>query len=180
MGQMRRLTGVLATAALFAAAPAWAVAKGGSLYVKCATAKLLKDPKASAAKVTDLAEGDEVIWNGAAAKPYHDVSAKKAGKAGFIDAACLSPSKPATEYATTGGSGISSAAFQSSGAATKGLSEGAIKYADGKGADRPKVAAQLVYVEENTKHRASMSDSGTEAWAKKAGVNTSGGKEAKR
>jgi hypothetical protein len=177
---MKRIVLGAVAATVLAATPAWAVAKGGSLYIKCASAKLLKDPKATGAKVADLAEGEEVVWNGAAAKPYHDVSAKKSNKSGFVDAACLSPSKPATEYATTGGSGISSTAFASSGAATKGLSEGAIKYADGKGADRPKVAAQLVYVEENTKHRASMSDSGTEAWAKKAGVNVSGGKEAKR
>jgi hypothetical protein len=174
---MKRFSSALALAAVMTAAPAWAVAKGGSLYIKCATAKLLKEPKAAAAKVSDLAEGDEVVWNGAAAKPYHDVQSKKAGKQGFVDASCLSPSKPASEYATGGGA-INAEAFKSSGAATKGLSQGAITYANEKPADVKKNAAQIIWVEENTKVKTDPNDKGFHEWAKKQGVNFSAGKVA--
>lgn len=169
---MKRIVLGAVAAGVLAATPAWAVAKGGSLFIKCASAKLLKDPKATGAKVADLADGDEVIWNGAAAKPYHDVTAKKAGKSGFVDMACLSPSKPSSEYSTSG-SAINSEAFKSSGAATKGLSQGAITYANEKPADVKKNAAQIIWVEENTKVKTDPKDKGFAEWAKKAGVNFS-------
>ena len=44
----------LALAVVMAAVPAWAVAKGGSLYIKCASAKLLKEPKAAASHTTPV------------------------------------------------------------------------------------------------------------------------------
>ncbi len=176
---MRRVVTSLAIAAVLTAAPAWAVAKGGSLYIKCASAKLLKDAKASGAKLLDLAEGDEVVWNGPGAKPYHDVTAKKANKSGFVDAACLSPSKPSNEYAANG-SAINAEAFKSSGAATKGLSQGAITYANEKPADVKKNAAQIIWVEENTKVKTDPKDKGYAEWAKKAGVVFAGGKVASK
>ncbi len=176
---MRTITLMLASAALLAATTAGAVAKGGSLYIKCASAKLLKEPKASAAKVADLADGEEVVWNGPATKPYHDVSSKKVGKAGFVDAACLSPSKPASEYSASG-SAINAEAFKSSGAATKGLSQGAITYANEKPADVKKNAAQIIWVEENSKVKTDPKDKGYAEWAKKAGVVFAAGKVASK
>jgi hypothetical protein len=175
---MRTVTLLLASTALLAATPCWAVAKGGSLYVKCATAKLLKEPKATAAKAADLADGDEVVWNGAAAKPYHDVSPKKGGQ-GFVDAACLSPSKPASEYSSSGAA-INTAAFKSSGAATKGLSKAALTYADGEAPDVKKNAAQIIWVEENSKVKTDPKNKGYQEWAKKAGVVFAAGKVASK
>lgn len=167
---MRRLAVGALAAAVLTAGPAFAVAKGGKLYAKCNPTKVQKSDSATGATVATLKVGDELSWEGPGKKkPYHSVTV--GGKNGFVDQACLSPSKPSDEYATSGGAAISAEAFKSSAAATKGLSEGAIKYADAKGNDRPAVAAQLVYVEENTKNKANPGDPGTADWAKKAGVN---------
>jgi hypothetical protein len=92
----------------------------------------------------------------------------------------LSPSKPTTEYATTGGAAISAEAFKSSGAATKGLSQAAITYSNEKGQDKQRTAAQIIYVEENTKLKTDPSDKEYREWAKKAGVNFAAGKVASK
>ncbi len=116
-----------------------------------------------------LKPGDEVEWQ----KPGHQAvprGERSADATGYVDQSCLSRAKPATEYASSGGAAISAEAFKSSAAATKGLSPGAITYANEKGPDKQRVAAQIIYVEENTKHRTAAADKEFAAWAKKAGV----------
>ncbi len=162
----RQAVGALALAAVFAAGTAGAEEK--TLYAKCNPTKVQKTASASGATASTLKLGDEVTWVKPATKPYHEV--KVGGATGFVDQVCLSKAKPASEYATSGGGAISAEAFKSSGAATKGLSQGAITYANEKGPDKQRLAAQIVYVEENTKHRTAASDKEYAAWAKKAGV----------
>jgi hypothetical protein len=167
---MRRLAvNALTLAVVLAAATALAMEKGGTLYAKCNPTKVQKKPSASAATEKSLKPGDEVAWQGASkSKPYHEVQV--GGATGYVDQACLTRAKPTAEYASSGGAAISAEAFKSSAAATKGLSSGAITYANEKGPDKQRLAAQIIYVEENTKNRTAPGDKEFAAWAKKAGV----------
>jgi hypothetical protein len=164
---MRRLAvKLLAVTAGLAAAGAHAEK---TLYAKCNPTKVQKDPKGSASTLATLKPGDEVVWEGPSpSKPYHKVKANN--QEGFIDQACLTKSHSEGEFASSGGAAISADAFKSSAAATKGLSTGAITYANEKGPDKSALAAQIIYVEENTKNRTSPGDKEFVGWAKKAGV----------
>jgi hypothetical protein len=147
---MKKLFSVIAASALLSASAAWAIAKGGSLYIKAKDVKLLKDPKAGSKEVTAVALGEEVKWLGASEKDksFHEVEYK--GKKGFVLMSSLSPSAPAKEIASDGKS-MSAQAFASSGAATKGLTSAGVKYA---GQDAAAAAADVVYIEEHTKAKA--------------------------
>ena len=121
-GNMKRLYGAVATAALWGATSAWAVKIGDNLYIKTKGVKLLKDAKATAAAVgKELSVGDAVVWKGADAKDkaFHQVEA--GGKPGFVLMTSLSPNKPSPETMETGKEPIDAKSFASSGAATKAL-----------------------------------------------------------
>ena len=141
----------LLTAVLLLSSAAFAVAKGGTLYIKSKDTKVLKDAKASASAVATLQPGDEVIWNGASEKDkaFHEVQVK--GKKGFVLQANLSPTKPAEEVDSSTGKPISKQAFASSAAATKALTPAGVKYAKGNGVKSSEAAAQIIYVEELNK-----------------------------
>lgn len=143
----------LLTAALLLSSAAFAVAKGGTLYIKSKDTKVLKDAKAGASAVTTLQPGDEVVWNGPSAKDksFHEVQAK--GKKGFVLQINLSPTKPVEESDSTG-KPLSKSAFASSAAATKGLTEAGVKYAKESGIKDSEAAAQIIYTEEFNKQKA--------------------------
>lgn len=146
---MRRTRWLLGAAAVFAlGGVTWAgVSKGGKLYITAKNTKVLAGPSPTANVVTTLQPGAEVTWNGAdgSNKQFHHVI-DAAGKKGLVFQSNLSPSKPKLELvAGAGGKEMDPKAFASSGAATKALSEGSIRYAEGKGMkDAPK---QLLVLE---------------------------------
>lgn len=143
----------VAVIALIGASGAWAVAKGGKLYIKSKDTKVLKEAKAGAATAATAQPGDEVIWNGPAAdKQFHEVMYK--GKKGFVLMANLSPSAPVAEIDASSGKPMSAQSFASSGAATKGLTPAGVKYAKASGQGEADAAADIIYVEEHNKAKA--------------------------
>ena len=143
----------LAAIALIGACGAWAVAKGGTLYIKSKDTKVLKDPKADAKAVVTLQPGAEVVWNGPAEKDktFHEISS--AGKKGYVLMTNLSPNKPAQEIDASTGKPMSAQAFASSGAATKALTPAAIKYAESKGPSANEAACEIIYLEEHNNNQ---------------------------
>ena len=138
----------LAAIALIGASGAWAVAKGGTLYIKSKDTKVLKDPKADAKAVTTLQPGAEVTWNGPSDKDktFHEVMA--GGKKGFVLMSNLSPNKPASEIDSSSGKPMSAQAFASSGAATKALTPAGVTYAQGE-VKKTEAAAEIIYAEQH-------------------------------
>ncbi len=127
----------LTMAVLLAATPqlAGAVAMGGTLYIKTDKTRLL--PKADASAKADSAPllkvGEAVKWKGAdpANKQFHQIEV--GGKTGFVLQQNLTATAPSPEFlAKDNGKSIDAQAFASSGAATKALSEAALKYAGEK------------------------------------------------
>ena len=141
----------VAAIALISAGGAWAVAKGGKLYIKSKDTKVLKDPKAGATAVVTVQPGTEVVWNGASDKDkaFHDVSVK--GKQGFVLMSNLSPNQVSAELDASSGKPMSAQAFASSGAATKALTPAAIKYSETKKGTAEESAAMVIYVEEHNR-----------------------------
>lgn len=139
----------VAAIALISAGGAWAVAKGGKLYIKSKDTKVLKDPKAGATAVVTVQPGTEVTWNGASDKDkaFHDVTVN--GKKGFVLMSNLSPSAPATEIDSSTGKPMSAQAFASSGAATKALTPAGVTYAKGNGPSQSDAAAEIIYAEQH-------------------------------
>src|SRR6185503_2933866 len=127
------------------AANAFAVKKGDKLFIKGNGVNMWDKVDASGKK-TALKQGDEVTWNGPSDKDksMHEIEFKK--KKGFIQMANLTPNKPADEVTSSDGKTTSAAAFASSGAATKAMSESGLKYAQGEPA-ATEVAAGLVHLE---------------------------------
>lgn len=144
----------VAAIALISASGAWAVAKGGKLYIKSKDTKVLKDAKAGAATVATVQPGKEVTWNGPspADKTFHEISVD--GKKGFVLMSNLSPSAPVAEIDSSSGKPMSAQSFASSGAATKGLTPAGVKYAKASGQGAADAAADIIYVEEHNKAKA--------------------------
>lgn len=138
----------VAAIALISAGGAWAVAKGGKLYIKSKDTKVLKDAKAGAGAVTTLQPGTEVVWQGASEKDktFHAIEA--GSKKGFVLMSNLSPSKPATEIDSTSGKPMSAQAFASSGAATKALTPAGVTYAKDN-VSKTEAAAEIIYAEQH-------------------------------
>lgn len=147
---MKKMFGIIAAGALLGASSAWAIASGGTLYIKAKDVKLLKEAKTGSKELTPIALGEEVKWIKAndKDKSFHEIEYK--GKKGFVLMSSLSPSAPVKEIAGDGKS-MSAQAFASSGAATKGLTSAGVKYA---GQDAAGAAADVVYLEETTKAKA--------------------------
>ena len=145
---MKRVGLVLAAVAMFSAGGAWAVAKGGVLYIKSKDCTVLKEPKLGAAWPNKLQPGTEVIWNGPSDKDkqFHEISLQ--GKKGFVLMSNLTPNKPQLEIDTSTGKPMSAQAFASSGAATKALTPAGVKYAEASGVSEKEAAAEVIYVEQ--------------------------------
>ena len=130
---MRHTFAFMVVATLAFAAPAWAVSKGGKLYIKSKDTKVLEKADPKSKPLGTLQPGDEVTWNGAdpANKQFHAIDSGKLK--GFTMQQNLSPSKPQAELlAKDNGAPIDAKAFASSGAATKALNDAALKAADKK------------------------------------------------
>ncbi|MBL8911828.1 MAG: hypothetical protein JNM17_14135 [Archangium sp.] len=127
------------------ASNAFAIAKGGTLYIACKDSKLLKDAKVGAKPVSPavLAEGSEVKWLGASEKDksFHEVEYQ--GKKGFVQMSCLKPHKPLAEAAAD-------PTFAAQAANTKCCTTGAVRYAGGSKEEQD-AAAQLLKLEEFNK-----------------------------
>ena len=138
----------VAAIALISAGGAWAVAKGGTLYIKSKDTKVLKEPKAGSTAVVTVQPGTEVIWNGASPtdKTFHDVTV--GGKKGFVLMSNLSPSKVSTEIDSSSGKPMSAQAFASSGAATKALTPAGVTYAKDN-VSKSEAAAEIIYAEQH-------------------------------
>jgi hypothetical protein len=136
-------------ALVLSAQSALAVSVGDKLYVKSKDTLLLKDPKASSAKLSTLQPGTEVIWQGASAKDKQFQQVNAGGKTGFVLTSNLTPQQPQLEFDSTG-KPFSNKAFASSGAATK---DAPPRAASRGNAATESAAAQLIYLEElnNTK-----------------------------
>ena len=148
---MKRGIRALAAVALLSATGAFAVAKGGTLYIKSKDTKILKEPKAGAAAVSTVQPGTEVVWNGPSEKDKQFHAITVGGKQGFVLMANLSPNKPAGEIDKATGKSMDTKAFASSGAATKGLTEASLKYSKEK--DLNKSTIEVIYAEEHSKNK---------------------------
>jgi hypothetical protein len=126
---------LLASALALTGSAALAVNVGGALFIRAKGTKLMATTSPTANTLAVLQPGQQVVWNGAdpANKQWHRVTFE--GKKGVIFQANLSPQRPKMELtAKGGGAEVDPQAFASSGAATKALSEAAIKYAHEKNA----------------------------------------------
>jgi len=139
----------VAAIALISASGAWAVAKGGKLYIKSKDTKVLKEAKAGATAVATLQPGKDVTWNGPSAtdKTFHEVVTAD-GKKGFVLMTNLSPNPVASEIDSSSGKPMSAQAFASSGAATKALTPAGVNYAKDT-PNKAEAAAEIIYVEQH-------------------------------
>jgi hypothetical protein len=142
---------LLLTLVLSTAQSALAIAVGGKLYVKSKDTPLLKDPKASSAKLTTLQPGTEVTWKGASAKDKQFQEVEANGKKGFVLTSNLSPQQPQQEFDGSVGKPMSAQAFANSGAATK---DGPPRTQYQGSSAAQEAAAELIYVEELNKAKA--------------------------
>jgi len=147
---MRRLGWwlLIPLALAMASGSALAVKVGEPLYVRAKNTKIFESPAADAAVVATLQPGQQVTWQGShETKGWHKVEVN--GKQGVTMQANLTPNKPSTEL-TASGAEVDPQAFASSGAASKALSEGSVKYADAKGG-LESAAIQLITLEQLAK-----------------------------
>ena len=147
-----RFSPLLLALVLSMAPRAHAVAVGGKLYVKSKDTPLLKEPKASSAKITTLQPGAEVTWKGASAKDKQFQEVEAAGKKGFVLTSNLTPSQPQQEVDGSTNKPTSAPPFASSGAATKGTF--GPSHAPYQSTASQEAAAELIYVEELNKAKA--------------------------
>lgn len=128
---MRKHGWMVLLAAMAVGGAAVAAKVGDPLYIKAKNTKIFASPAANAAVIATMQPGQQVVWKGAhETKGWHKVAVD--GKDGVTMQANLSPNKPATEL-TASGAEVDAQAFASSGAASKALSEGSVKYAETKG-----------------------------------------------
>jgi SH3-like domain-containing protein len=128
---------LMVTLVLCAAGTAVAVKPGEPLHVKARNTRLMASAAPTANVVAILQPGQKVTWLGAdpKSKQWHQVRAED-GKKGVVFQSNLSTKPPNMELiATEGGRQVDPKTFANSGAAVKGLSNGAIQY--GKGQKAP-------------------------------------------
>jgi hypothetical protein len=132
----KRVRVLLAALSLCAAAIALAADAKNTLYVKARNTRLMASAAPTANVVAILQPGQQVTWLGADAsnKQWHRVRVDgKKPKEGLVFQSNLSTKPPDMELTTkSGGRPVDATAFANSGAAVKGLSDGAIAYGNGK------------------------------------------------
>jgi hypothetical protein len=132
----KRVRVLLAALSLCAAITALAADDKNTLYVKARNTRLMASAAPTADVVAILQPGQQVTWLGADAKnkQWHRVRLNgKKPKEGLVFQSNLSTKPPNMELTTkNGGNPIDATAFANSGAAVKGLSDGAIVYGNGK------------------------------------------------
>lgn len=132
----KRVRVLLAALSLCAAVTALAADDKNILYVKARNTRLMASAAPTADVVAVLQPGQQVTWLGADAKnkQWHRVKvAGKKPKEGVVFQSNLSTKPPNMELTTKNdGRPMDATAFANSGAAVKGLSDGAIAYGNGK------------------------------------------------
>jgi hypothetical protein len=132
----KRVREVLAVLSLCAAVTALAADDKNTLYVKARNTRLMASASPTADVVAILQPGQQVTWMGADTKnkQWHHVKVKgKETQQGLVFQSNLSTKPPNMELTVRNGSRpVDATAFANSGAAVKGLSEGAIAYGNGK------------------------------------------------
>lgn len=135
---IRKTVPLLAAAlSLCTLSPARAAEKKTStfLYVKARNTRLMASAAPTANVVAILQPGQAVEWLGAdpKARQWHHVK-MPSGKQGLVFQSNLSKQPPSMELVAQDGGKkeVNAGVFASSGAAVKGLSDGAIKYGQGK------------------------------------------------
>ncbi|MBN1206753.1 MAG: SH3 domain-containing protein [Myxococcaceae bacterium] len=125
---------LVATLVLFATGTALAVKPGGILYVKARNTRLMASASPTADVVAILQPGQQVTWRGADPKnkQWHRVEVR--GRKGVVFQSNLATKPPNMELVAEDGTRkVDPVAFANSGAAVKGLSDGAIQYGRKKG-----------------------------------------------
>ena len=145
---MKRGIRALAAIALIGASGAWAVAKGGKLYIRSKDTKVLKEPKAAATAVATVQPGKEVTWQGASPvdKQFHEITVD--GKKGYVLMSNLSPNPVAQEIDSSTGKPFPAQSFASSGAATRALTPAGVTYAKDS-PSKSDAAAEIIYAEQH-------------------------------
>ena len=132
----KRVRVLLAALSLCAAVTALAADNKSTLYVKARNTRLMASASPTANVVAILQPAQQVTWVGTDAKNklWHRVKVKgEKSQEGFVFQSNLSTRAPNMELTVkSGGQPVDAQAFANSGAAVKGLSEGAIKYGKGK------------------------------------------------
>jgi hypothetical protein len=113
---------------LLVASAVHAVKSGDVLYVRARDTGLMSRPTPTADAVRTLQPGTPVSYVAPArdAKGWHEVQAGESR--GFVYQSNLSTQKPKAELVKHNGPALDPTAFASSGAATKALTEGAVRY----------------------------------------------------
>jgi hypothetical protein len=139
--------------ALALCAVSTALAAGTSastLYVKARNTRLMASASPTADVVAILQPGQKVIWKGADPKnkQWHHVVAED-GKAGLVFQSNLSKQQPSMGLVAKDGTrSTDTRDLVSSGAAIRGLADGAIKYGEEKGKKQPSFSASVTQVED--------------------------------
>ena len=131
----KRVRVLLAALSLCAAITALAADGKDTLYVKARNTRLMASASATADVVAILQPGQQVTWLRADPKnkQWHHVKVTgKKPQQGLVFQSNLSTKPPNMELTTQSGRPVDATAFANSGAAVKGLSEGAIAYGNGK------------------------------------------------
>jgi hypothetical protein len=110
-------------------APAWALKDGDMVYVRARNTKLLSEPRADAGAKQTLKPGEALTWRKAAARSFHEVQTAAEKKTGFVYYANLALKPPGEERWASSNTTVDRESFSSSGAATKGLTQGALQLA---------------------------------------------------
>lgn len=111
------------------ACQAHALDTGDAVYVKARNTKLLLAPSASAEVKAVLRVGDVLRWTAKEPNGFHAVRLPGKDTVYFVYGANLSLKAPTQEKWASSGTTVDTKGFASSGAATKGLSEGAFQLA---------------------------------------------------
>ncbi|MDY7225914.1 SH3 domain-containing protein [Hyalangium rubrum] len=139
----------MAVLALCAGGTTLAVKPDGTLYVKARNTRLMANASATADAIAILQPGKAVTWKGADPKnkQWHRVEVD--GKKGVVFQSNLAAQPPNLELITKNGEQkVDPVAYASSGAAVKGLSQGAIDYGNGKGTNYAEATKQIQKLEE--------------------------------
>jgi hypothetical protein len=132
----KRVRVLLAALSLCAAVTAVAADNKNTLYVKARNTRLMASTSPTADVVAILQPGQQVTWLKADEKnkQWHHVKVDgKKPQQGLVFQTNLSTRPPNMELTTkSGGRPVDATAFANSGAAVKGLSEGAIAYGKGQ------------------------------------------------
>lgn len=115
--------------ALLPCAPAWALKDGDTVYVRARNTKWLAKPDAGAPVKRTLRAGDALTWRRAAAGNFHEVQPGAEKKTGFVYFANLALQPLRDERRETARTRVDTEAFVSSGAAIRGLTQGATQLA---------------------------------------------------